>query len=58
MKKPTLKLCPFCGSHGDFCETSVFWVRCTNDNCGAETTNGEEGTMEEAAKIWNHRAND
>jgi len=50
-----LKPCPFCGSEAKFCETSVFWVRCSNDTCGAETANGDSGTKQEAAEIWNRR---
>ncbi|MDG3089148.1 Lar family restriction alleviation protein [Vibrio hannami] len=55
MTANTLLPCPFCGSPADFCHTDVFWVRCKNDNCSAETHCGEKGTKPEAIKIWNRR---
>jgi hypothetical protein len=55
MNDLNLKKCPFCGGKAEFAETSVYWVRCSNEQCEAETTNGENGTKEEAAEIWNRR---
>lgn len=56
MTQITLKTCPFCKSQAQFVQTDVYWVRCTNDeNCAAETGAGADGTMEQAAAIWNRR---
>lgn len=47
-----LEPCPFCGGDGDFCETSVWWVRC--DVCGADAEHHE--TVDGAVSNWNRRA--
>lgn len=46
-----LKPCPFCGGSADYCETTVWWLRC--DDCGADAPSGE--TKESADRLWNFR---
>lgn len=48
--------CPFCGSQVvDICRTNehACWVRCANDECGAETNS--RPTRKEAIAVWNTR---
>lgn len=54
-----IKNCPFCGCPAEIKEVVVFnhpwyWIRCSNEECGAEINNPKP-LRERAIYFWNRR---
>lgn len=58
---PELKPCPFCGGLAELIEPTPheFLVQCAADatECFVFCTSGPYDTAEQAARVWNRRAN-